>query len=260
MTDKRSEPGMRALERGLEVIKYFTHREDPATIADVARGTGLDRAVVRRILATLEKLDYVSSTPHGFLLQPTVLELGYAYLTSDPLPQIAETRLRRLSTELGESCSLGVLHAGRVQYLARVQVRRIAGPSLTVGTMAEPHLTSIGRVLMSSLPEDDLARLIDGLDFRQITPHTVQTRDKLATVLDETRERGWCLTVQEIELGLLALAVPIRSADGSVIAAANVTSHTSRSTADGFVAAVLDPLRAAVSQIELDLRHNRARW
>lgn len=259
MTDHREEPGMRSLERGLRVIKFFTHRTEPATIADVARGTGLDRAVVRRILATLERLDYVSNSRSGFLLQPSVLELGYAYLTSDPLPEIAETRLRRLSDNLEESCSLGVLQAGRVQYLSRVQYRRIAGPSLAVGTMAEPHLTSLGRVLLAELSQDDLDKLLPTLDFRAVTPHTITTIDELAEALIAIRNQGWSLTVEELELGLLALAVPIRDAHGRVIAAANVTSHTSRTTKEAFWERALGPLTEAASQIEVDVKRLRTR-
>jgi IclR family pca regulon transcriptional regulator len=81
---EQSAPSMRALVRGLAVIKFFTGLEEPATISDISRGTGFDRAVVRRILSTLETLGYVDRKGTEFALNPSVLELGYSYLSSDP--------------------------------------------------------------------------------------------------------------------------------------------------------------------------------
>ncbi|AWT51583.1 transcriptional regulator, IclR family protein [Mycolicibacterium smegmatis MKD8] len=251
--------GMRALERGLNVIKYFTDRESPATISDIARGTGLDRAVVRRVLATLERLSYVARDGAGFVLQPAVLELGYAYLSSDPLPAIADAHLGPLSEALQESCSLGVLRGlTRVVYLSTKQFRRVAGPTLTVGTFAEPQQTSIGRILLAALSEENLDRALEGLVFEARTPHTITDRQTFVAELGRIRDQGWCLVDQEAELGLLALAVPVRAPSGKVIAGVNVTTHTSRSEVADFISSTLPQLLTIAGRIEKDLLHIRS--
>jgi IclR family transcriptional regulator, pca regulon regulatory protein len=257
--DYENPVGMRALERGLQVITFFTDRSGPVTISDIARGTGFDRAVVRRVLATLERLSYVARDGAGFVLQPAVLELGYAYLSSDPLPTIADSRLKPLSTELQESCSLGVLRgSARVIYLSTIQFRRVAGPTLTVGTLAEPHQASIGRVLLAALPDEALSESVDSIAFESTTPHTITTRQAFMDELRRVRDQGWCFIDQEFELGLLALAVPVRGPSGRVVAGVNVTTHTSRSTRADFLESALPPLRAAAELIERDLRHIRS--
>lgn len=253
-----SDSGFRALERGLRVIKFFANRERPATIADVARGTGLDRAVVRRILLSLKSLGYVQHDEGRYSLLPSVLELGYAYLSSDPLPAIADARLEPLAEQLQESCSLGVLGNGRrVTYLSTVQFKRVVGPTLTVGTSADPHLTSIGRTLLAHLDDDECWEVLGELNFDQVTPRTMTDRDEFMATLAEVRDQGWCLVDQELELGLIALAVPVRGPQGDVIAAANVASHTSRITSADLLTTAGPPLRDAVDRIEADLRHVR---
>jgi IclR family pca regulon transcriptional regulator len=254
---EQSAPSMRALVRGLAVLKFFTGLEEPATISDISRGTGYDRAVVRRILGTLETLGYVDRKGSGFVLNPSVLELGYAYLSSDPLPGIAEARLRPLADRIQESSSFGVLQQARVVYLARVQIKRISGPTLTVGTMMEPYLTSIGRMLLTGLSPAELDAYLATAELRPVTPRTVTTADRLRDEVQVAAENGWCLAQDQAELGLLAIAVPVRTAGGTIAGAINVTSHTSRNTAEEFVETMLPALRETADLVESDLQHAR---
>jgi IclR family pca regulon transcriptional regulator len=252
---ERSAPNMRALVRGLAVIRFFTGLEEPVTISDISRGTGFDRAVVRRILGALEAEGYVDRKGTGFVLNPSVLELGYAYLSSDPLPSIAEARLRPLADKVQESSSFGVLQQSRVVYLARVQIKRISGPTLTVGTMMEPYLTAVGRMLLAGLSPADLDGYLATAELRPVTPRTVTTADRLREEVKIAADQGWCLAQDQAELGLLALAVPVRAVDGTTAGAINVTSHSSRNSAEEFVETLLPPLRQAADQVESDLLH-----
>ncbi|HWD03557.1 MAG TPA: IclR family transcriptional regulator C-terminal domain-containing protein [Amycolatopsis sp.] len=241
--------------RGLAVIKFFTGLEDPVTISEISRGTGYDRAVVRRILGTLETVGYVDRKGAGFVLNPTVLELGYAYLSSDPLPSIAEARLRPLASKIQESSSFGVLQQERVVYLARVQIKRITGPILNVGTMMDPYLTAVGRMLLAGLSSAELDSYLAHVELRPVTPRTVVDPGRLRAEVELARDRGWCLVEDQVELGLLAAAMPVRSASGATVGAINVTSHTSRTTAERFIEEILPELRTTVRLVEADLQH-----
>jgi IclR family pca regulon transcriptional regulator len=257
VVEERSAPGMRALERGLVVLRSFTSAEEPVTISQMARETGFDRAVVRRILGALEALGYVGRRGSGFVLEPSVLELGYAYLSSDPLPRIVEPRLQALSRKVQESSSFGVLQRDRVVYLARAQIKRISGPTLVVGSVMEPHLTALGQMLLSDLADDDLAAFLHDSLLEPVTPHSITSEDALRAKLEVVRSQGWCLADQELEIGLLALAVPVRASDGHVVGAVNLTSHTSRVSSEEFVEKLLPELIGTVEVIQADLRHAR---
>ena len=150
---------MQSLERGLAVIRAFDaeHRELLA-LSDVARSTGLTRAAARRFLLTLVKLGYVNFSQGRFSLRPRVLELGYAYLSSLSLPEVALPHMEALVAEVNESCSISVLDDTDIVYVARVPTRRIMSITLAVGTRLPAFVTSMGRVLLAGLPDDELVR------------------------------------------------------------------------------------------------------
>src|SRR4051794_14313947 len=148
---------VQSLERGLAVIRAFDHEHPELTLSEVAARTGVTRAVARRFLLTLAALGYVRSDGRFFSLTARGLELGYAYLSSLSLPEVAESHLEALVAEVNESSSVSVLDGDDVVYVARVPVSRIMTVSISVGTRFPAYVTSMGRVLLAGLPEDELA-------------------------------------------------------------------------------------------------------
>ena len=138
---------MQSLERGLAVIRAFDHAHPELTLSEVAARTGVTRAVARRFLLTLAALEYVRSDGRFFSLTARVLELGYAYLSSLSLPEVAESHLEALVAEVNESSSVSVLDGHDVVYVARVPVSRIMTVSISVGTPlpAVPTFTRMPR-------------------------------------------------------------------------------------------------------------------
>ena len=102
------------------MIRAFGADDPELTLSDVARRTGLTRAAARRFLLTLADLGYVRTDGKQFALTPRVLELGYAYLSSLTLPEVAEPHLERLAAELRESSSVSVLDGDEIVYVGRV--------------------------------------------------------------------------------------------------------------------------------------------
>ena len=100
---------VQSLERGLAVIRAFDADHPALTLSEVARLTGLTRATARRILHTLVALGYMRSDGQVFRLRPRVLELGYAYLSSLTLPEVATPHLEQLAADAHESTSVSVL-------------------------------------------------------------------------------------------------------------------------------------------------------
>src|SRR5579884_2973055 len=125
---------VQSLERGLGVIRALSLPGPGRLLSDVAQDTGLTRASARRFLLTLEQLGYVRSDDRRFALTPRALELGYAYLSSLSLPQIAQPHLRELVDLVHESSSVSVLDGAEVVYVAREATRRIMTVAIAVGT------------------------------------------------------------------------------------------------------------------------------
>lgn len=244
---------VQSLERGLKVITAFGPEAPDQTLSDVARATGLTRAATRRFLLTLADLGYVRTDGKRFSLTPRVLELGYAYLSSLPLPGLAEPHLERLVQETHESSSMSVLDGDDIVYIVRVPTSRIMAVAINVGTRFPAFATSMGRVLLAGLDDRTLDARLKTVKLTGFTEHTVTDIDELRAKLLEVRAQGYALVDQELELGLRSLAAPVRNRQGRVVAAVNVSSHVSRLTKERARREFLPLLLGTVGRIEVDL-------
>ncbi len=221
---------VQSLERGLAVIRAFDAENRELALSDVARSTGLTRAAARRFLLTLVKLGYVNFSHGRFSLRPRVLELGYAYLSSLSLPEVAQPHMEKLVAKVNESCSISVLDETDIVYVARVPTRRIMSITLAVGTRLPAFVTSMGRVLLAGLSDEQLEERLARIEIVPLTSRTVKDMDALRATLATVRKQGYAATDQELEEGLRSLAVPLRNASGVTIAALNVSVHASRAS------------------------------
>ncbi len=251
---ERGEHFVQSLERGLAVIRAFSPEEPELTLSDVARRTGLTRAAARRFLLTLGDLGYVRSDGKRFTLTPRVLELGYAYLSSLSLPEIAEPHLERLAAEVRESSSVSVLDGDEIVYVGRVPTSRIMRVSINVGTRFPAYATSMGRVLLAALTEAELDAYLARAELEPLTARTLTDAGALRAELDRIRAQGWALVDQELEEGLRSVAAPVRGREGTVVAAVNVSAHASRASREAVRKTLLPPLLATAARIESDLK------
>ena len=250
-SEPRAPHFVQSLERGLAVIRAFDEHNVELTLSDVARSTGLTRAAARRFLLTLADLGYVRTDGRWFSLSPRVLELGYAYLSSLSLPEVAEPHMERLVAEVHESSSVSVLDGEDIVYVARVPTSRIMTVSINVGTRFPAYATSMGRVLLAEQP--DLDGYLERVELRALSPRTVTSADALRAELATVRRQGWALVDQELEEGLRSVAAPIRDRSGTVVAAMNLSAHASRMTIDAARRTLIPPLLATAARIEADL-------
>src|SRR4029079_18039361 len=248
---------VQSLERGLAVIRAFAEHNVELTLSDVARRAGLTRAAARRFLLTLADLGYVRTDGRWFSLSPRGLELGYAYLSSLSLPEVAEPHMERLVAEVHESSSVSVLDGEDIVYVARVPTSRIMTVSINVGTRFPAYATSMGRVLLAEHP--DLDGYLERVELRALSPRTGTSPDALRAELAKVRRQGWALVDQELEEGLRSVAAPIRDRSGTVVAAMNLSAHASRMTIDAARRRLVPPLLATAARIEADLASTGAR-
>src|SRR5207253_9877248 len=136
---------IQSLDRGLQVLRAFNRERPRCTLSEIAAQIGLSRAVARRSLLTLQHLGYVAAQGRHFFLTPRVLELGYSYLSSLDLTELAHEAMEQLSQRVGESCSMAVLDGSEIVYVARVAVRRLMSVALGVGARLPAFAASMGR-------------------------------------------------------------------------------------------------------------------
>lgn len=255
ITDEgRPVASVQSLQRGLAVIRAFDAEHARMTLSEVAKQTGLTRATARRFLHTLVDLGYTDTDGRAFWLRPRVLELGYAYLSSISLPEIATPHLKKLTDQVNESSSVSVLDGTEIVYVARVPTRRLMTVAISVGTRFPAYATSMGRVLLAGLDRDERSRVLDASELLPLTPSTTTSRSRLDEMLDAVAADGFALVDQELEVGLRSIAAPIRDAHGTVIAAANISMSATQGTVDEARDRLVPPLLETTGQIGRDLR------
>lgn len=251
-TEDTPRPGdsyVQSFARGLAVIRSFDARAPQQTLSEVAQRTGLTRAGARRILLTLEGLGYVRSQGRQFCLTPKILDLGFAYLSSLPLWNLAEPVMEKLVEELKESCSAAVLDGADIVYVLRVPTHKIMSINLGIGSRLPAACTSMGRTLLAELDDAAVDALLARHPLAAHTDRTLTDPAALKAELARVRRQGWCVVDQELEEGLVSLSVPIRDRAGRAIAAMNVSGQAARTPAAQMVAQFLPRLQQAAAQI-----------
>jgi len=217
-----------SLARGLKVLESFEGRSDGQSAADISRTTNLSRAAVRRCLITLELLRYVESVGRTYRLKTRVLKLGFSYLSSNSLPVIVQPTLERITELVHESSSLSVLDDEEIVYIGRSTAKRVMSVGLSIGSRLPAYCTSMGRVLLASLPEDQLVAYLDRVVVRALTPKTITDKQLLGEIIRRVRTDGFALTDEELELGLRSIAVPVKNHQNRALAAMNIGVHAAR--------------------------------
>jgi IclR family transcriptional regulator, pca regulon regulatory protein len=238
-----------ALERGLSVIRTFANQTDNLTLSDVAQSAGLPRATTRRLLLTLKRLGYIESDRNFFRITPQILVLANAYLTSSNLLRVSQPYIERISRTLDESVSVSILNQDAVVYVARSAKRRIESLHRDVGSQLPAYCTSMGRILLAYLGEQDLDGYLERTKLIKLTSRTIVDPRELRRVLEESRRNEYCLIDQEHELNLRSIAVPLRNAADRVIAAVNVGTEAVRTSKKQMLRSFLAVLRQAAAEM-----------
>lgn len=235
------------LAKGLAVLESFDTERLRLNATMAAQRAGITRAAARRHLLTLAHLGYLESDGAYYWLAPKVLRFSGAYMATARLPRVVQPELHSLAARTGLSFSCAVRDGDCVVIVARSAVResgeRLLAHGVHLGSRLPVHATSTGRVLLAALPDAERAAWLAQARLARLTAHTVSEVDALARVLDAVRAQDYCVETQEHELGVQALAVPLRDMRGRTLAALNVVTATSRMDAPLLVRQVLGLLQ-----------------
>ncbi|WP_245413509.1 IclR family transcriptional regulator domain-containing protein [Mangrovicella endophytica] len=247
--DRSAPEFVEALARGLAVLEAFDSRQPEMTFADLARKLDMSIATVRRNILTLEALGFVRRHNKHFLLAPRILTLGSAYLNAFSVEEAVTPELHRITSLFGDAANMAVLDRGDVLYIANVAASRVARRSATLGVTYPAYATSMGRVLLAALPQDEVEDYLERLVPVPLTDHTVTDKSELRAILAQTRSAGYAVTVDQLDYGITAIAVPVKDMSGRVICSINSSGYTPRLSPEELVENRLPELRVAADRV-----------
>jgi IclR family pca regulon transcriptional regulator len=219
---------VQSLDRGLAVLQTFDAEHPRLTLREAAEATGISRPAVRRLLLTLEALGYLSSDGTSYELTSRVLSLGYGFLASRSIHEVAQGFLEKLSASIGESSSLSMLDETDVVFVARVPTHRIMNYMLSVGARLPAYVSAHGRVLLAALGAQALDRYFQQAELLRFNSRTRTGEQQLRVELETVRSQGWAMIDQEFEANVRSIAAPVRDAAGQVVGAIGCSCHAGR--------------------------------
>jgi IclR family transcriptional regulator, pca regulon regulatory protein len=216
------------MAKGLAVLESFDTERQRLNATLAAQRAGITRASARRHLLTLSHLGYLETDGSYFWLAPKVLRFSGSYLASARLPRVLQPTLNRLAAQTAESFSAVVLDGDQVVIIARSGSTRVLAYGLHLGARLPAHATSTGRVLLAAKTKAQFNAWMKGRELARLTAHTTIDPRKFRALIEQVREQDYCTACEEHELGVLALAVPLRNMQGQTVSALNVVAAPHR--------------------------------
>jgi IclR family transcriptional regulator, acetate operon repressor len=232
--------GTQAVDRAARLLSEVVHASDPVTFTELTTVTGLAKSTTSRLLLALERNGLVRRDDHGRFL-PGEMFVSFAWRggADASLVAVAQPFLNRLGKATGETINLGVASGDSVEQIAQVDCAYLIGGTNWVGLSVPLHASALGKVLLAY----GAAQPPPG-KLEKRTEKTITSGAALRTELAAIRARGYAVTDEELEPGLIALAAPVFRYDGTVVAAMSVSAPTSRMTRE----AVTNAARTCVEE------------
>ena len=231
-----SPTGTQAVDRAALLLREVVHCPDPVTFTELTAATGLAKSTTSRLLMALERAGLVRRDAHGHF-RPGEMFIRYAWRggAEAGLTAVAQPFLEELGAATGETINLGVASGGRVEQVAQVDSTYLIGGTNWIGMSVPLHCSALGKVLLA-YGAAQLSGQLPGGALERRTDKTVTSEAALRTELATVRTRGYAVTDEELEPGLIAVATPVRGYDGAVVAALSVSGPTTRMKRDGLPA------------------------
>lgn len=226
---------VKSADRALELLELFAEHPDGLTLTDVSECTGWPKSSSLALLRTLQQRDFleIPGQTGRYRLGPRVAALGSAYLANINLAQEGADIVRGMSRACDETVHLAVLRGTDVLYVAKEEGGGHMRMVSMVGRMIPAHGTGVGKMLLASLPPEDLDRLYPvGRDLPRLTERTVTDRAAFVQRLARIREVGYATDSGESTVGVQCLAAPVLDINARVIAAMSISVPEPRFTED----------------------------
>ncbi len=243
---------VRAFERGLNVLEAFDGGQNGLTLSEAAKRTGLSRATVRRLLSTLTGMGYVKTDGHWYELQPRILTLSHAFLSSVAMTDLLMPYMEQaIEDTIHISSSASVLDDTNVIFICGVPAKGFVRTSMTVGLTFPAPLTATGRAMLSQLPIPEMDEILERSQLKTLTPRTIMDKTQLRDIILEARENGYATNDGGLDLTIKSVAVPVFNREKRCVASISISCHNMDRELDDLVAEFLPRLKSATEQLSL---------
>ncbi|MGQ9370472.1 IclR family transcriptional regulator [Azospirillum sp. ST 5-10] len=245
------------LQRGLEILRAFRRDRTHISPTEIAKELSIPRSTVFRLMTTLEYLGFLVRSRDGrfYKLGPAVLTLGFEYLASLEITEIARGPLERLRDRTGLPTHMVVRDGREVVFVLKTNVPSALVGSVSVGTRLPAHATVLGRVFLAHMSEAELRAVCPDETLERFTPQTPGTLAELRALLAEDRRRGYAISESFFESNVSAIAAPVFDDSGTVVAAINAIARDGAATHEQLVDAVAPEVVATAQEISRHLGH-----
>jgi DNA-binding IclR family transcriptional regulator len=244
-----------ALERGLKVLQLFDRNHVELGPPEIAKALRLPRTTVFRLTQTLEALGFLERHGTAFRLGPAVLRLGFEYLASLELTELARPIVERLRDETNCASQLMIRDAREVVVVLKAASASMFASNVNVGTRFPAHATILGRVLLCEVPDEELARLFPEKQLKSFATSTPKTLPELKALLAEDRRRGYAISEGFFERGISAIAAPVRDQSGRIVAAVSLTLQRQSLEPKELREKLIEQVRTAAAEVSERLNY-----
>ncbi|MDN5697712.1 MAG: IclR family transcriptional regulator [Rubrobacter sp.] len=219
-----------SVSSAVRVLCAFTPTEPELGVSELARRLGLGKSTVHRLLSTLSEGNLIERNPQTgrYRLGLKIYELGTVVSSRLNLHEAVAMHIDGLRDLTGETVHVGILDGAEVVYVERRESPHTLRLFGEVGHRNLAHCTSTGKVLLASIEDEALDEILKSAALEAKTPHTMTDPDELRREMEEIREQGFAVNMNEAEVGVASIAAPIRDSSGKVIAAISVAGPTLR--------------------------------
>ncbi|WP_274427333.1 IclR family transcriptional regulator [Chelativorans sp. YIM 93263] len=224
-----------ALARGFRVLEAFADNPAPMSISEIAAVTALDKSAVQRLVHTLLIIGYLEKTSGGVAPSRRVLERSFDYLRSSPLVNRAVPILANLRRSIKERVDLSLFDDLSMIYVVRMQSKRDTLYAHLIGRRVPTFCTSGGRAVLSHLDREAVLDILHRSDRRKITPRTTVEIDEILARIEEVRETGYSLAIEQVLVGEIAVAAAVLDGAGQPVGAVHIAASLAEWKPDEFV-------------------------
>lgn len=237
------------LQRGLQVLEAISDAGSELTISEIARGIGVSRSSAFRLVYTLRHMGFIEEKNKSYSLGPRILNLGFAYLSSQSIVEVARRDLEALRDATGICAHLSIRSGREVLYLECVQPRTGFLSNINVGTRVPAYASPAGWLLLSELTHAEITALFKDREFQLFTERTPRDQSELAMHISRSVSAGHAISRGAMEAGGSSIAAPVVDKAGHVLAAVDISGPDSAFDLDKIETFYLSEVRNAAERI-----------
>ena len=242
---------IKSIEKCFVILDCMESADSLLNLEDIVRETGYKKTTCFRLLKTMRKLGIVESAPVGKKYQfgHRIISIGSAALKKMNLRESALPILKQLRDETGETVNLTILSGSNVLFIERVMSDYLVNVNINIGDRLPVYYSSMGKAILSFLPETHIAEILSQLRFEPKTDRTIVSEAALMQEIIKIRRKGFAINDEELEMGLRTVAAPVFNYKGEAFAAINIAWLTARRPSRKTFANFAQKVVAAASQI-----------